>query len=95
MCIFILIFLSLSLSLSLPLSSPPSLPPLSLTPQIEDISLIYYRRDDNDIKYLDLDASIEEQVADLDLICDKWVHSIHRNTTMYVIYHIIVSIIAV
>ena len=58
-------FSSLSLSLSsLSLS-------LSLTPQIEDISLIYYRRDDNDIKYLDLDASMEEQVADLDLIYDK------------------------
>ena len=59
----------LSLSLSLHISLPP-FPPSSI-PQIEDISLIYYRRDDNDIKYLDLDASMKEQVADLDLLCDK------------------------
>ena len=32
---------------------------------------MYYRKDDNDIKYLDLDASMEEQVSDLDLVCDK------------------------
>ena len=66
--VVVLSFLSLSLSLSPHL--PPFLPPPA-TPQIEDISLIYYRRDDNDIKYLDLDASMKEQVADLDLICDK------------------------
>ena len=84
-----MVFLSLSLPLfSLSLS-------LSLTPQIEDISLIYYRRDDNDIKYLDLDASMEEQVADLDLIYDKWVHSIHKNYYKVCNFYSIVSTIAV
>ena len=79
---------SLSLSLSLSLSHThthtlahyPLIHPL---PKIEDISLTYYRRDDNDIKYLDLDASMEEQVADLDLVCDKYViNSIKINQTL-------------
>ena len=41
--------------------------------------MMYYRKDDNDIKYLDVDASMEEQVADLDLICDKWVYILYTN----------------
>jgi len=33
--------------------------------------VIYYRRDENDIKYLDLDATMDELMSDFNLICDK------------------------
>lgn len=39
--------------------------------QIDAISLVYYRKEDNELKYLDLDASIEELIADSELIADK------------------------
>ena len=39
--------------------------------QLEDVALVYYRREDNDMKYLDSDATIGELVADFNLICDK------------------------
>jgi len=35
------------------------------------MALVYYRREDNDLKYLDSEASIEELVRDFNLICDK------------------------
>ena len=33
--------------------------------------LVYYRREDNDLKHLDGEASIEELIADFNLITDK------------------------
>ncbi len=39
--------------------------------QIEDMVLVYYRREDNDLKHLDGEASIEELIADFNLITDK------------------------
>ena len=39
--------------------------------QIDDVMVIYYRRDENDIKYLDLDATMDELMSDFNLICDK------------------------
>ena len=43
------------------------------------MSLVYYRKDDNELKYLDLDASIEELVVDSELIADKWVEGIMQD----------------
>ena len=39
--------------------------------QIDDLAVLYYRREDNDVKYLDLDATIDELMSDFNLVCDK------------------------
>ena len=39
--------------------------------QIDAVSLVYYRKEDNELKYLDLEASIEELITDSDLVVDK------------------------
>ena len=44
-------------------------PPLS--PQIEDIALVYHRPDDSEQKYLDLDGEMEELMVDYSLVCDR------------------------
>lgn len=39
--------------------------------QIDDVSLVYYRKEESELTQLDLEASIEELIEDSNLVSDK------------------------